>query len=88
MRELFGPRFSPEIELTTLASGMGSGVDEHYSGWDGLIQYLTEWLEPFSEYQIENLDYIVAGVRPRPEQAVGHRQWQRGPGRDRAHHPL
>ena len=76
MRELFGPRFSPEIELTTLASGMGSGVDEHYSGWDGLIQYLTEWLEPFSEYQIENLDCIDAGDCV----LVPSRQWGIGNG--------
>jgi hypothetical protein len=61
IRELFEPRFSSDVELTTLASGLGSGVGEHYSGWDGLIRYLTEWMEPFSEYQVENLDYIDAG---------------------------
>ena len=61
MREVFGPRFSPDIELTTLASGMGTGVGDHYEGVDGLIRYLTEWLEPFSEYRIEILDYVDAG---------------------------
>jgi ketosteroid isomerase-like protein len=61
LRELFAPRFSSDIGLTTLQSGFGSGVDEHYSGWDGLVRYLTEWLEPFSEYQVENLEYIDAG---------------------------
>ena len=76
MREVFGPRFSTEIELTTLASGIGSGVDEHYSGWDGLIAYLTEWLEPFSEYWIENHDYIDAGDCV----LVPSRQWGIGDG--------
>jgi hypothetical protein len=47
--------------LKTLASGLGSGVGELYRGWDGLIRYLTEWLEPFSEYEVDALDYIAVG---------------------------
>ena len=39
----------------------GSGVAEHYRGWDGLVRYLQEWLEPFSDYHVENLDYLDAG---------------------------
>jgi ketosteroid isomerase-like protein len=75
-RELFAVRFSPDVELTTLASGLGSGVGEHYSGWDGLIRYLTEWIEPFSEYQVENLDYIDAGDFV----LIPSRQWGIGAG--------
>jgi ketosteroid isomerase-like protein len=28
---------------------------------DGLVEYLRKWLEPFSEYHVENLDYVDAG---------------------------
>jgi ketosteroid isomerase-like protein len=61
IRDALGRAYSPDIELRTLASGLGSGVGEHYRGLDGLAQYLREWLEPFSEYHVENLDYIDAG---------------------------
>ena len=61
LREVFEPRFAPDVELRTLASGFGSGVGEHYRGWEGLVSYLSEWMEPFSEYQVENLDYIAVG---------------------------
>jgi len=61
IRESLSPALWPEIELTTLASGLGSGVGAHYRGWEGMIRYLQEWLEPFSEYHVENLDYIDAG---------------------------
>jgi ketosteroid isomerase-like protein len=61
IRDTLGRTYSPDVELTTLASGFGIGIDEHYSGMDGLVSYLREWLEPFSEYQVENLDYIGAG---------------------------
>jgi len=52
---------TPDVELRTLASGLGTGVGTHYSGLDGAVRYLQEWLEPFSEYQIDNRDYIDAG---------------------------
>ena len=55
IREMLGRAYSPDIELTTLASGLGSGVNEFYRGLDGLVRYLCEWLEPFSEYHVENL---------------------------------
>ena len=61
IREMLGRAYSPDIELTTLASGLGSGVNEFYRGLDGLVRYLREWLEPFSEYHVENLDYVEAG---------------------------
>jgi ketosteroid isomerase-like protein len=61
IREILGSAYSPDVELTTLASGVGSGVGEFYRGADGLVRYLREWLEPFSEYYVENLEYIEAG---------------------------
>jgi ketosteroid isomerase-like protein len=52
---------TPDVELRTLASGLGTGVGTHYSGLDGAVRYLQEWLEPFSDYRVENLDYIEEG---------------------------
>ena len=63
VREVLEGFYSPDVELNTLQSGLGSGVGEHYRGYDGLAKYLTEWLEPFSEYRVEWLDYIEAGDR-------------------------
>ena len=74
LREALGRAYFPDIELRTLASGLGSGVGEFYRGLDGLVRYLREWLEPFSEYQVENLDYIEAGdcvLIPSPQWGVG-----------------
>jgi ketosteroid isomerase-like protein len=61
IRDILGRTYSPDVELTTLASGVGTGINEHYSGVDGVVSYLREWLEPFSEYQVQNLDYIGVG---------------------------
>jgi ketosteroid isomerase-like protein len=61
LREALGPAYSPDFELRTLDTGIGLGVDEVYRGRDGLVQYLRVWLEPFSEYQIEPLDYVENG---------------------------
>ncbi len=76
IREAIGRAYSPDIELTTLASGLGSGVGTFYRGSDGLARYLGEWLEPFAEYHIENLDYIEAGDCV----LVPSRQWGIGQG--------
>jgi ketosteroid isomerase-like protein len=76
IREMLGRAYSPDIELTTLASGLGSGVNEFYRGLDGLVRYLREWLDPFSEYQVENLDYIEAGDCV----LIPSRQWGVGAG--------
>jgi hypothetical protein len=65
---------SPDVELHTLPSGAGSGPSALYRGWDGLIRYGHEWLEPFSEYQAEALDYIDAGdhvLVPSRQRGVG-----------------
>jgi ketosteroid isomerase-like protein len=61
VREMLERDYSPDAELWTLASGFGSGVREYYRGRDDLIRYFREWLEPFSEYRAEALDYIEAG---------------------------
>jgi len=61
IREVLERDYTRDIELWTLASGFGSGVREYYRGRDDLIRYFREWLEPFSEYRLEALDYIEAG---------------------------
>ena len=61
IREALGRAFSPEIELTTLAIPLGLDVSDSYRGLDGVVEYLRTWLEPFSEYHVENLDYVDAG---------------------------
>lgn len=61
IREMVGRAYSPDIELRTLESGTGMGLKEIYRGWDGVVQYLHDWLEPFSEYRVDYLDYIEAG---------------------------
>lgn len=76
IRETVGRAYSPNVELRPLASGLGSGVGELYRGWDGLIRYLREWLEPFSEYHVDNLNYIEAGDCV----LVPSRQWGIGGG--------
>ena len=42
-----------------------------YQGREGVIQAFREWLEPFSEYYIEPLDFIAMGDRV----VVPQRQW-------------
>ena len=60
IREMSKRFFSPEIELRWLRSGPEARV---YQGRDGVIQAFREWLEPFSEYYIEPLDFIEVGDR-------------------------
>jgi ketosteroid isomerase-like protein len=61
VREALGRAYSPEIELTTLAIPLGLDVSDSYRGLDGVVEYVRTWLEPFSEYHVENLDYVDAG---------------------------
>ena len=76
IREALGRAYSPDIELTTLAIPLGLDVNDSYRGFDGLVEYLRTWLEPFSEYHVENLDYIDAGECV----LVPSRQWGVGGG--------
>ncbi len=59
--EAIGAAYSPDLELTTLQSGLATGIDGSYRGADGFGEYLRDWLDPFSEYYVDNLDYIEAG---------------------------
>ncbi len=52
---------SPEIEVRTLESGMGTGLEPVYNGVDGVVSYLQAWMEPFTDYRTEWLDFIDAG---------------------------
>jgi SnoaL-like domain len=76
IREILARSYTPDVELKTLQSGLGSGVGIHYEGWEGLTRYLQEWLEPFSEYQVEWLEFIKAGECV----LVPSRQWGTGSG--------
>jgi ketosteroid isomerase-like protein len=76
IREALGRAYSPDIELTTLAIGIGLDISDSYRGLDGLVEYLRKWLEPFSEYRVENLDYVGAGECV----LVPSRQWGVGSG--------
>jgi hypothetical protein len=61
VRDALGDSYTPDVELRTLESGLGSGVDGAYRGLDGFIDYLEDWLGPFSEYHVEWLDFIEVG---------------------------
>ena len=61
IRELLAGSCAPEIELRTLESGIGTGVDPVYNGVDGLVSYLKAWMEPFTDYRTEWLDFTDAG---------------------------
>jgi SnoaL-like domain len=61
LRDAFAAACSPELEVRTLDSGTGTGVDPVYRGLDGLARYLRDWLEPFSEYHADWLEFIDAG---------------------------
>ena len=76
IREALGSGYAPDAELTTLDIPMVLDIDRRYRGVDGLSEYLGKWLEPFSEYHVENLDYIDAGDCV----LVPSRQWGIGEG--------
>jgi len=61
IEQMLGRAYSQDIELTTLDLPLGLDIKHDYRGLDGLAKYLRSWLEPFSEYYVENLDYIEAG---------------------------
>ena len=74
--EMLGRAYSPDIELRTLDIPLGLDISGSYHGLDGLVEYLRAWLEPFSEYHVENLDYIEAGDCV----LIPSRQWGVGSG--------
>ena len=76
IEQMLGRAYSQDIELTTLDIPLGLDIRDRYRGLDGLVKYLRSWLEPFSEYYVENLDYIDAGDCV----LVPSRQWGIGRG--------
>src|SRR4051812_8127194 len=60
--------WGPEVELRWARSGPEARV---YQGRDGVIQAFREWVEPFSEYYIEPLDFIEQEDRV----IIPQRQW-------------
>jgi ketosteroid isomerase-like protein len=68
IREMTERLWSPEVELRWSRSGPEARV---YQGRDGVIQAFREWLEPFSEYYMEPLDFIEQEDRV----IIPQRQW-------------
>ena len=52
--------YAPDAELRWEASWAGK---REYRGRDGVIEAFSAWVEPFSEYYVEALDYIEVGDR-------------------------
>jgi ketosteroid isomerase-like protein len=61
IRKLIEGSCSPEIEIRTLESGLGTGVDPVYNGVDGVVSYLQAWMEPFTDYRTQWDDFIDEG---------------------------
>src|SRR4051794_11824207 len=64
-------QLSPAVELRWAATNPEADV---YRGRDGVVAAFEEWMEPFSEYRVEPLDYIEAGncvVVPNRQRGVG-----------------
>jgi ketosteroid isomerase-like protein len=73
MSELVEQRFSPEVELRWSTTGPEARV---YRGREGVLQAFREWVQPFSEYYTEPLDFIGVG----DQVVVPQRQWGVGGG--------
>ena len=61
VREALAAKCSPDIEVRTLDSGIGTGIDPVYRGLDGVARYLGAWMEPFSEFHSTWIEFIDAG---------------------------
>ena|SRR6476620_10610910 len=68
IREAIGRPYTPDAELRWSTTGPDARV---YRGRDGVVEALKDWVEPFSEYHAEPLDYIAVGDRV----VVPTRQW-------------
>ena len=71
IREMTERFWSPEVELRWSRRGPDARV---YRGREGVIQAFREWLESFSEYYNEPLDFIEVGDRV----IIPQRQWGTG----------
>jgi ketosteroid isomerase-like protein len=58
MRPLVEQFYSPDVEVTW---DQGSIETRTYRGHDGMIQTLGEWIDAFSEFYVEPLEFIEAG---------------------------
>jgi ketosteroid isomerase-like protein len=58
VRESIALPFSPDVELSWSTRWAGK---REYRGRDGVIRAYREWVEPFSEYYAEPLDFIEVG---------------------------
>ena len=61
VREALAAKCSPDIEIRTLDSGVGTGIDPVYRGLDGVARYLGAWMDPFSEFHSTWIDFIDTG---------------------------
>jgi hypothetical protein len=61
MRELLAGVYTEDVELRTLETGAGTGIEACYVGPEGVARYLEAWTEPFDEYFVEWLDFIEIG---------------------------
>ena len=71
IREMTKRFWSPEIALRWSRS---SPEAREYQGRDGVIQAFREWVEAFSEYYNEPLDFIEVGDRvvvPNQQRGIG-----------------
>jgi ketosteroid isomerase-like protein len=71
IREMTERFWTPEIELRWTRSSPEARV---YQGRDGVIQAFREWVEAFSEYYNEPLDFIEVGDRvvvPNRQRGIG-----------------
>jgi ketosteroid isomerase-like protein len=68
IREMTERFWSPEVELRWSRRAPDARA---YRGREGVIQAFREWLESFSEYYAEPLDFIEVGDRV----LVPNRQW-------------
>jgi ketosteroid isomerase-like protein len=71
IREMTERFWTPEIELRWSRSNPETRV---YHGRDGVIQAFREWVEAFSEYYNEPLDFIEVGDRvvvPNQQRGIG-----------------
>ena len=68
IREMTERFWSPDVELRW---SRGNPEARAYRGRAGVLQAFREWVEPFSEYYVEPLDFIEVGDRV----VVPQRQW-------------
>jgi ketosteroid isomerase-like protein len=71
IREMIARFYSPEVELRWSTTGPEARV---YRGREGVIEAFREWLEPFSEFYVEPLDFIEQGDRvvvPNRQRGIG-----------------